>query len=1115
MYDMTAEKKFCFVFFALLFFFGQVKAEENEEYAVNKSAYDSIGVSAAYTAGFSGKNVTVAIVDNGILKDHQEFKDKFSELQKDEYNSQKLLTHGTAVAGLIVGAKDGNKMHGIAYDAKILSFAVALADDGECADCYSVPSSWLALADDGFDNVKIINNSFGTLTFLPTIPGNSESTAALMQAPLEALVAKDKLIVASAGNETNLSPASNPAGSPYFNTDLKNNIISVVAYNSKYKPSSPYFLESYTNLSLYAQKWSLAAPGGELTTASSKSSSSYGIYSGTSFSAPIVSGSAAVVLSAFPYMGGKQLADVLFSTANKDYGSFSNYMVQKDDSKNQFLFFGTSDGYGKNWTDAEKQSVVQSELGNSYNCSSEKVVCVDVSYADVFGQGVLNLEKAIKGPGYFDANRLSDADHDGTQYLYSIDTQNYDSTWSNNIGQVKKDGNESNVGLKKAGSGQLTLSGANTYLGDTVVTEGTLRLTGSLTGKVDVSGGTFYLNGGNAPQITVSSDSGKVLIDSGKADRLINNGVVRQSGGSVSSVKNNKDYYFNGGAISAVENTERFYFSGGAVSGKIQNTGTFQNNGALGKNIVSGGTLINGEKGKMYLTSTPETLINYGHIVLSPIAKNSEELQKMKVSHLNLVGGNFSLDMNNLPKLGENKSYLVLTATDTLTVGENFNRSDKIGQYISSRTTIDDSAKTVSVSLEYVPLASNSPSLTTEERKTAAVVDRLFRTDGLNLADFYFLDEKGLKKQINKIKEGTKPVRFSSLPLSGKLTRGVYTHVFERQKVKDLTRYGGKNQYYSPSPRRMPKSDIYRRYRPENAPQKRYYHQTPKKNDVYRYYRSGRSGGSDYANRNQVWGQAFMHDGTFKADKTSGLSKTKNSGAGGMFGLDFVLSDNFLWGLTTGYSSSDVKQDKDKTDITDLRFGTYFSKQKGFASIDGVLMFGRQKYDKTRMTVLPTNTYKSTASFNGTSLEAALNLGYDIQSFPVETGSLSMRPYVGVSVVKTEQDAYREKGQSDVNLSVKKTSDTSVTASPGVIAGFVGEDISIFGFKPEYVFADLRYDILLSGGNPKVKAYFSADTLQETFDFSNKSEKSDFSVGFITAFQAKTYHTERFPKDDW
>lgn len=1127
-----------------LFFFLPLSAAfaADAEYAANQKAYDALGAAQAYALGFTGSGVTVAVVDNGTLPTHQELKDQFSELQKDEYNHyQDIADHGTPVSSLIAGKKDGAGMHGVAYESQVVAFAVDLADGVDCPSCYrSYTEAWNILATDEFDNVKIVNNSLADTRHLP-----SSSPFAVEISAARALVAKDKLIVAGAANDTSLSPTIAPAGLPYYDSSLKYNFISAIAYNPSYSSSSPYFLASYTNLAQYAQEWSLAAPVGSLTAASHEGDSAYTSFAGTSAAAPIISGSAAVVSSAFPYMGGKQLADVLFSTADKNYAGFSKYMVQKDNGKSQFLFFGSADGYGKDWTDTEKRAVVQAEMGGAYTCSSEGVVCVDVTYADVFGQGLLNLANAVKGPGYFDANRLSSGDFVNNEYVYTVDVQEYDSTWSNNIGQVKSktENTDADVGLKKQGAGTLTLAGRNTYLGTTVVESGTLRLTGSLAGDVSVTSGTFYLNGGTVSGKTVSTAGGQINVDGGSLSSLISSGTVNLSGGSAGTVDNrgnfylagsgvitdsltnNAQFYLNGGNIAGtVLNKGQFYLNGGALSGKIQNTGTVQNNTMLKEGLVVGGTLVNQAGGSLYLTSSPDTLVNYGKIVLSPSVTDSSVLQQMTVSHLTLAGGGFMLDMANLPEFGEGMSYPVLMAENSFDVSDDFELSNQLSQFIIARTDADKTEKTVSVSLEYLPLSSSSyaPNLTGAERRTAAVIDRLFKSEHKNdFSGYYFLDESGLKKQISKMNGQITPVHFASLPLSNKLGRTVQTHLFERQVSKDPSQYEGRREYYTPSSaNRPPRGDIYHNYRPGNTPQENYRHAVPQSRDVYRNYRpdnaprenyryyvprkrdvyrnfrpGGRSGGQAFGGRTNVWGQILYAKGTYEADKSSGRSDAEGSGIGLMFGWDFVYSKDFLWGLTAGYAQSSFDQDSDNTDVTDLRFGAYFSRQKDFLSVDGILMIGLQSYDKKRVTALPLKTFEHTASFNGTSIEAALNVGYDLHQIPMRAGDWSFRPYMGATIIQMTQDAYREKGASDLNLSVQEAKDTSVILSPGLIAGFVAAETNFLLFRPEYVFLDLRYEQYLTGGSPSTKAYFSADSLQTMFDSPDNEEKSAFTIG--------------------
>ncbi|MER2176450.1 MAG: S8 family serine peptidase, partial [Stenotrophomonas maltophilia] len=77
-----------------------------------------------------------------------------------------------------------------------------------------------------------------------------------------------------------------------------------------------------------------------------------------------------------------------------------------------------------------------------------------------FGYGLLNIAKAINGPARLDWGDTT----------VNVSTLGLDSVWSNDI--------NGNGGLIKQGAGALTLAGANTYSGDTIIERGTLALRG-------------------------------------------------------------------------------------------------------------------------------------------------------------------------------------------------------------------------------------------------------------------------------------------------------------------------------------------------------------------------------------------------------------------------------------------------------------------------------------------------------------------------------------------------------------------------------------------------------------------------------------------------------------
>jgi len=67
-------------------------------------------------------------------------------------------------------------------------------------------------------------------------------------------------------------------------------------------------------------------------------------------------------------------------------------------------------------------------------------VISDADFLKLFGMGIVNAGRAVRGPGWLDAHRLGNSDrrdYGGVGYaMYPVDTQGYSATWSNDIAQV-------------------------------------------------------------------------------------------------------------------------------------------------------------------------------------------------------------------------------------------------------------------------------------------------------------------------------------------------------------------------------------------------------------------------------------------------------------------------------------------------------------------------------------------------------------------------------------------------------------------------------------------------------------------------------------------------------
>lgn len=302
--------------------------------------------------------------------------------------------------------------------------------------------------------------------------------------------------------------------------------------------------------------------------------------SGTSQATPMVSGAAMLVQQKFGFLGGAQIADVLLTTANNDFkapkltlkyfgtGVLANIIyidgeipttpdgkIDKDKVKQDLRDIGYKD-----------ETFLNKILNNAINVDGSPEGIIKLSKEEVFGQGILDVQKALKGLARLDVNRMNknSVEHfEGeNQAFYTIDTKGLSGEFSNDIDQrlwedkwhtegawnspkeelkdIKK------AGLIKVGAGKLTLSGTNTYEGATRVLQGVLEL--SKSGKLVKSNayaenaGVLLLSGGAIEKNAYAKDSGIVHIENSatiKGTTYAENGGVIQLGSVIGGTNTN------------------------------------------------------------------------------------------------------------------------------------------------------------------------------------------------------------------------------------------------------------------------------------------------------------------------------------------------------------------------------------------------------------------------------------------------------------------------------------------------------------------------------------------------------------------------------------------------
>ncbi|QIK81821.1 S8 family serine peptidase [Lysobacter sp. HDW10] len=391
-----------------------------------------INADQSYANGLKGSGVTIGIMDSGVNSTHPTLNGRvmYSLFALDpadnNANVDYVKPHGTVVAELAAGAPSGQYGGGVAPLSNIAS--VRMIQDKDPVDDGSGQGNEITPADAaGMGNflkevhrliadqgAKISNNSWGGLYW--TDPA---ATPGIVSGFADFILNRDGIVVFANGNAGDIAALkANPsdmASLPSMSVDaakLEKGWLTVAALD----PAVPTQLTSWSQQCGRAMNYCLTAPG--IVTYISADAQYYLRGGGTSYAAPLVSGAAAVVWSAFPYFNNDLVRQTLLGTA-KDLGAPG----------------------------------------------------VD----PVFGYGLLDVGKAIKGPGQFNWGNVTVAPSNN-------------SVWRNTI--------TGTGGLIKNGAGTLTLTEAQGYTGGTTVNAGALDVRKGLNSKLTIaSGGLVYAAG--------------------------------------------------------------------------------------------------------------------------------------------------------------------------------------------------------------------------------------------------------------------------------------------------------------------------------------------------------------------------------------------------------------------------------------------------------------------------------------------------------------------------------------------------------------------------------------------------------------------------------------------
>jgi len=280
------------------------------------------GAQAAQGQGFTGQGIRVGILDSGVDPTAAPMNGRVtwfkSYLSGGSQSPNDTTGHGTVVADILGGLAAGTLTAdngkpfpgGVAPDAGLyFEQTCTSTGSGIC------PVTSTNFSDFAAQGVRIVNASFGSGNAQTTFTGPTDPNIASTQAIFQPAVNAGMLLVWAAGSSGAAQPWDQ-AGLPHWIPSFQPNWLVAVdmAIDSNGKPAGLYTgSDAPSNACGIAMAWCLSAPGNVQFPAVGRLAD--GFANGTSASAAVVSGVAAQVWQAFPWMTAANVSDTILTTA--------------------------------------------------------------------------------------------------------------------------------------------------------------------------------------------------------------------------------------------------------------------------------------------------------------------------------------------------------------------------------------------------------------------------------------------------------------------------------------------------------------------------------------------------------------------------------------------------------------------------------------------------------------------------------------------------------------------------------------------------------------------------------------------------------------------------------
>ncbi|WP_462424880.1 autotransporter domain-containing protein [Fusobacterium sp. THCT13E1] len=1077
------------------------KAEEfrTEEYyymgsGKGNNPLDTINAAEAYAQGYTGKGVTLGIVDDYINLSHSEFLNKdnlyvIGEISEDI--DWRVNDHGSHVAGIMLASKDGYGMHGAAFNSNFASGTFWTNESIEKAYNYFNTR----------EDIKIINNSWGNkIAYIDELHNVNEEYRGregllkyideeysdITNILKKSMKSYNKLLIFANGNSGHVAPALIPLLS-YMDKDAKNNIIGVTALDTFSGKDKLGFLAVFSELNKYNEENSISAPGVMINSADAANSQEYIPMAGTSQAAPMVTGTGGLVQEAFPYMNGKQIGDVLLSTADKTVGEALGFTatIQEDKNNppilNMIYFTEKPDSKDKLKEDIEKYYDANEvmlrigylgfgEEGNKENFVETYMegnlthIYENVPYEIVYGQGVLDAGKAVKGLGTLNARRLGKGDISSSnnrvksyltgkeQALYSINTMGFDSTWSNDITETRvgymtmADKESLETFIAELNSEESKNTEGNK--GFEITEEEQKKLKDYIALNKNLSDEEkkyfdeifkFYLSNeymyNSQTNGIVKAEDNDILLSNGKEyideynkrveeSRLagLSVGLLKEGAGTLSLAGNNtyKGASIAGGGTLQID---------GSVAGDA-----YSLNDEMGTGIIAGKGTINGDLynyGKVQAgswgdigTLTVEGEFNSKGAIIVNV--NGKENSTLSVGSIENIAGTI-IEINGIAIPEYTYSGFLVSGTEK---GDVENLTGRLSLFLGydveqGNSLTRDSAVKYDLAVNKTAGLDSLSSMNSSQRTSSRLLENMYsalsgKSEQRELDILYNIkDERIALRAFQEIYGGLQGDMIHNLPLNTRINSSIYSRLSDSDMVLDKA---------------------------EN---------------------------SIVSLDKNMWVKVL--NGWKDIDRSRGMSSVDIDMKGFILGNDFQFNNNYKGGYYLAYGENDIKSGNDKGEIKDFRTGLYGNYEKNKLSVNSYLGLGLQRNESERnLTVLDR---KAKGKYDSWTFEAGAKVNYEMTK--------SIYPYGEVNIIRYENEDFREKGAGIYSQRFEKSKNIYTTAGLGIEG--------IKNFKLGRGIIALGYERVLTGNDPDMMVSFAGNE-DKKFKVRGHKEDRDYLV---------------------